>query len=60
MDDDNQLTAMDDVAFLAQCREVRQETELVPEDELSEETRIRLARIEAEFFKRAGLAWQRA
>jgi hypothetical protein len=58
MEDDKQLTEMDDVEFLAQCREVRQATERTPVDELSEQTRINLARVEAEFLRRAGMAWQ--
>jgi hypothetical protein len=61
MDDDGkQLADMDDIEFLARCREVRQATERTPVDELSADTRIRLARVEAEFLKRAGLAWQHA
>lgn len=56
--DDKPLAEMNDVEFLAQCREVRQATELTPEDDLPADTRIRLARVEAEFLRRAGMAWQ--
>jgi hypothetical protein len=59
MDDDKPLAEMDDVEFLARCRTVRRVAERTPEDELSEETRAKLDQVNAEFLRRAGLAWAR-
>lgn len=61
MDDDElaAMDAMDDVEFLTLCRTVRRVAERTPEDELSPETQERLARVNAEFLRRAGITWQR-
>jgi hypothetical protein len=60
MDEDKDLAAMDDVEFLTMCRTVRRVAERVPEDELSDETRAKLAQVNAEFLRRAGYAWAHA
>jgi hypothetical protein len=59
MEEQQDLASLDDVEFLSLCRTVRRVAERVPEAELSDETRIELARVNAEFLRRAGITWQR-
>jgi hypothetical protein len=57
--DDDQLDTMDDIEFLSVCRTVRRVAERTPADELSAEARAKLEQVNAEFLRRAGIAWQR-
>lgn len=54
-----ELSKLDDVAFLEHCREVRESVQCAPA-ELDYDERVELARVEQEFLRRAGMAWQRA
>jgi hypothetical protein len=51
------LAALDDVAFLAERRKVRDQIERMPDGERPEELLRRYEAIDAEFLRRAGLAW---
>jgi hypothetical protein len=53
----DEFTEMDDPEFLAERRKVRDELELAPEDE---QLLRHYAAIDAEFLRRAGLAWAAA
>jgi hypothetical protein len=53
----SEFTEMDDPEFLAERRKVRDELERSPEDE---QLLRRYAAIDAEFLRRAGLAWAAA
>jgi hypothetical protein len=53
----DEFTEMDDPEFLAERRKVRDELEGSPEDE---QLLRRYAAIDAEFLRRAGLAWAQA
>jgi hypothetical protein len=57
--DDKPLGEMNDVEFLTVCRTVRRVAERTPEAELSDEARARLAQVNDEFLRRAGVTWQR-
>ena len=59
-DDDKPLAELDDVEFLSLCRTVRRVAERVPQSELAPETRERLDQVNAEFLRRAGMAWRDA
>jgi hypothetical protein len=56
----DELASMDDIEFLSLCRTVRRVAERTPVDELSAETRARLEQVNAEFLRRAGMAWRDA
>jgi hypothetical protein len=56
---DEQLCQMDDNEFMSACRTAHRVAELTPDSELPAEARARLAAVEAESTRRAGLAWQR-
>jgi hypothetical protein len=56
---DTPLSQMNDTDFLTVCRTAHRVAELTPEGELPEQARARLAAVEAESTRRAGLAWQR-
>jgi hypothetical protein len=51
---------MDDVEFLAERRRVRDEIERAPDGEPPRELLRRYEAIDAEFLRRAGLAWAQA
>jgi hypothetical protein len=51
---------MDDIEFLTVCRTVRRVAERTPADELSAEARAKLEQVNAEFLRRAGMAWRDA
>jgi hypothetical protein len=53
----DEFTEMDDPEFLAERRKVRDAIEHAPEDE---QLLRRYAAIDAEFLRRAGLAWAQA
>jgi hypothetical protein len=53
----DEFTEMDDPEFLAERRKMRDAIELAPEDE---QLLRRYAAIDAEFLRRAGLAWAQA
>jgi hypothetical protein len=53
----DEFTEMDDPELLAERRKVRDELELAPEDE---QLLRHYAAIDAEFLRRAGLAWAAA
>lgn len=53
------LAAMDDPEFLAECRRVRDQREHTPQDEVSSELAEEYEAVNREFMRRAGLAWQR-
>jgi hypothetical protein len=57
MDAKKPLAEMDDPTFLEHRREIHEVAEHKPEIELSIDERLQLARVEAEFLKRAGMAW---
>jgi hypothetical protein len=56
---DDELATMGDIEFLTLCRTVRRVAELTPADELDSEARAKLEQVNAEFLRRAGIAWQR-
>jgi hypothetical protein len=56
---EDELASMDDIEFLSLCRTVRRVAERTPADELNVEARARLEQVNAEFLRRAGIAWQR-
>jgi hypothetical protein len=59
MDGESQdLTQMDDVEFIAERRRVRDAVDRTPTDGQSFELLREYAAIDAEFMRRAGLAWQ--
>jgi hypothetical protein len=58
MDDD--LAAMDDVAFLAKKRRVREAVTTAPPEEVTLQQWQELERLNAEFLRRAGMAWRDA
>jgi cob(I)alamin adenosyltransferase len=57
---DDELAEMDDVAFLSLCRTVRRVAERTPTDELSAKAKAKLEQVNAEFLRRAGMAWRDA
>jgi hypothetical protein len=57
---EDELASMDDIEFLTVCRTVRRVAERTPADELSAEAKAKLAQVNAEFLRRAGIAWQKA
>jgi hypothetical protein len=56
----DELASLDDIQFLTVCRTVRRVAERTPVDELSAETKARLEQVNAEFLRRAGMAWRDA
>lgn len=56
--DDKQLAELDDQEFIAERRRVRDAVDRTPTDEQSFELLREYAAIDAEFMRRAGLAWQ--
>jgi hypothetical protein len=52
------LAELDDPEFLARCRAVRQAKESKPRDQVSPELAEEYERVNREFLRRAGLAWQ--
>ena len=56
----DELAKLDDVQFLSHCRTVRRVAERTPVDELSAEAKTRLEQVNAEFLRRAGMAWRDA
>jgi hypothetical protein len=59
-DEDEDLTQLDDPVFLAERRRVRELLEHTPEHEVSPSLRERFELLNAEFLRRARLAWTRA
>jgi hypothetical protein len=57
---EDELASMDDIEFLSLCRTIRRVSERMPADELSAEARARLEQVNAEFLRRAGMAWRDA
>jgi hypothetical protein len=57
MTSDNDFTQLDDLAFLAERRRVREELEHTPEQEISAILTDRYKRLNDEFLRRARLAW---
>ena len=53
----DEFAELDDVEFLAERRKVREQIERTPDGEQSEELLSRYEAIDAEFLRRAGLAW---
>jgi hypothetical protein len=60
MDEDYDFTRLDDPAFLAERRRVREELEYTPEHEASPELTARYQKLNDEFLRRASLAWAQA
>jgi hypothetical protein len=54
---DEDFSQLDDVAFLAERRRVREELEHMPEHEVSAELAARFQAVNEEFLRRARLAW---
>jgi hypothetical protein len=52
------LSELDDPAFLALCRTVRDAREATPRDQVSPELAEDYERVNREFMRRAGMAWQ--
>ncbi len=57
MTGDEDLTQLDDLAFLAERRRVREVLEHTPEHELTATLTDRYQRLNDEFLRRARLAW---
>ncbi len=57
MSESDELSCLDDVAFLAERRRVREELEHVPEQERDPELVSRYRRLTDEFDRRARAAW---
>jgi hypothetical protein len=57
MTSDEDFTQLDDQAFLAERRRVREELEHTPEHEMSAILTDRYKRLNDEFLRRARLAW---
>jgi hypothetical protein len=57
MDNDTDLTQLDDFDFLAERRRVREELEHTPEQEVSAELTARYETLDEEFLRRARIAW---
>jgi hypothetical protein len=57
---DEDFSQFDDPAFLAERRKLRDQIEGTPDGELSEDLLSRYEAIDAEFLRRAGLAWAAA
>jgi hypothetical protein len=60
MSDSDDLSQLDDPAFLAERRRVREELEDAPEHEVSPELTARYQRLNDEFLRRASIAWTQA
>jgi hypothetical protein len=56
--DATDLAELDDPEFLALCRAVRETKEATPRDQVSPELAEDYERVNREFMRRAGLAWQ--
>jgi hypothetical protein len=54
------LARLDDPAFLAERRRVREELEHTPGHEVSPDLAARCQRLDEEFLRRASLAWMQA
>jgi hypothetical protein len=59
MSSDDDFTHLDDQAFLAERRRIREELEHTPEHEISASLTDRYKRLNDEFLRRARLAWTR-
>jgi hypothetical protein len=57
MSDNDEFSALDDPAFLAERRRVREALEHLPEHEVSPELAARFERLDEEFLRRARAAW---
>jgi len=57
MNDSDDLTHLDDLAFLAERRRVREALEHVPENHPNAELLSRFQRLNEEFLRRARIAW---
>ena len=57
MSDPDDLSHLDDLAFLAERRRVREELEHVPENQPNVELLSRFHRLNEEFLRRARIAW---
>jgi hypothetical protein len=55
--EDEGFSQLDDLAFLAERRRVREELEHTPENEVSAELAARFQAVNEEFLRRARLAW---
>ena len=60
MSDSDDFSQLDDVAFLAERRRVREELERTPDNQASPELTVRYQRLNDEFLRRASAAWTRA
>jgi hypothetical protein len=57
MSDSDDLSHLDDLAFLAERRRVREELEHTPENQPNAELTSRFQRLNEEFLRRARIAW---
>lgn len=60
MSDPDDLSQLDDLAFLAERRRVRDELEHTPESQATAELTARLQQLNDEFLRRARIAWTQA
>lgn len=60
MTSDEDFTQLDDPAFLAERRRVREELEHAPAQEASPELTARFQQLNDEFLRRASIAWTQA
>jgi hypothetical protein len=56
-EEDSDFTTMDDPAFLAERKRVREQLEHTPENAVSPELAIRYQAMNEEFLRRASTAW---
>lgn len=57
MSDTDEFSELDDPAFLAERRRVREELEHLPEHDVSPDLAARFQRLDEEFIRRARAAW---
>jgi hypothetical protein len=57
MSDHDDFSQLDDLAFLAERRRVRDELEHVPENQANAELTARFQQLNEEFLRRARIAW---
>ena len=60
MSDSDDFSQLDDVAFLAERKRVREELERVPQSHASHELTTRYDKLNEEFLRRASAAWAQA
>lgn len=57
MSESDDLTQLDDPAFIAERRRVREELEHTPENQVKAELTARFQKLNEEFLRRARIAW---